>query len=66
MSAYIIRRVLFMIPKIFAILVAVFVIVQFAPGGPVARAIQAFRQQRRHHVRVSGGTLLAGGCRRTD
>jgi microcin C transport system permease protein len=39
MSTYIIRRVLFMIPKIFAILAAVFVIVQFAPGGPVARVI---------------------------
>jgi microcin C transport system permease protein len=39
MSAYIVRRILFTIPKIFGILLVLFVIVQFAPGGPVARVI---------------------------
>jgi microcin C transport system permease protein len=35
MSAYIIRRILFMIPTIFGIMLVAFVVVQFAPGGPV-------------------------------
>jgi len=39
MSAYIIRRTLLTIPKIFGILLMVFVFVQFAPGGPAARII---------------------------
>jgi microcin C transport system permease protein len=39
MSAYILRRVLFMIPTIFGIMLVSFVVVQFAPGGPVERVI---------------------------
>ena len=39
MTAYIIRRVLFMIPTIFGIMLVSFVVVQFAPGGPVERVI---------------------------
>jgi microcin C transport system permease protein len=39
MSAYIIRRILFMIPTLFGILLVSFVVVQFAPGGPVERVI---------------------------
>jgi microcin C transport system permease protein len=39
MSAYIIRRILFMIPTIFGIMLVSFVVVQFAPGGPVERVI---------------------------
>ncbi len=39
MSAYIIRRLLLMIPTLLGILFVSFVIVQFAPGGPVERVI---------------------------
>jgi microcin C transport system permease protein len=39
MSAYIIRRLLFMIPTIFGIMLVSFVVVQFAPGGPVEHVI---------------------------
>src|SRR5215831_2445153 len=39
MSAYIIRRILFMIPTIIGIMLVSFVVVQFAPGGPVERVI---------------------------
>ncbi|HLH12298.1 MAG TPA: microcin C ABC transporter permease YejB [Methylovirgula sp.] len=39
MLAYITRRVLLMIPTIFGILLISFVIVQFAPGGPVERIL---------------------------
>ena len=39
MPAYIARRVLLMIPTLFGIMLLSFVIVQFAPGGPVERII---------------------------
>lgn len=39
MTAYIIRRVLMMIPTLFGIMVLNFVIVQAAPGGPVERMV---------------------------
>ena len=39
MSAYIIRRLLFMIPTLFGIMLVSFTVVQFAPGGPVERVI---------------------------
>src|SRR6201981_3092947 len=39
MSAYIARRILLMIPPLLGILFVSFVVVQFAPGGPVERVI---------------------------
>src|ERR1700761_7428593 len=39
MSAYILRRILFMIPTVFGIMLVSFAVVQFAPGGPVERVI---------------------------
>ena len=39
MLAYVVRRLLFIVPTLFAIMVINFVIVQFVPGGPVERLI---------------------------
>ncbi|MBR9885960.1 MAG: microcin ABC transporter permease, partial [Oceanospirillales bacterium] len=39
MAAYIFRRLLLMIPTLFGILLLNFLIVQFAPGGPVEQTI---------------------------
>jgi microcin C transport system permease protein len=39
MTAYIIRRLLLMIPTLLGIMLVSFVVVQFAPGGPVERVI---------------------------
>src|ERR1043166_2625065 len=39
MTAYLIRRILFMIPTLFGIMLVSFLVVQFAPGGPVERVI---------------------------
>jgi len=39
MTAYIIRRLLLMVPTLFGIMFVSFVVVQFAPGGPVERII---------------------------
>jgi microcin C transport system permease protein len=56
MLAYILRRILLMIPTIFGILLISFVVVQFAPGGPVERIIaqlQGFDQGAT--ARIGGG-----------
>src|ERR1700753_1430356 len=39
MGAYIARRILLMVPTLLGILFVSFVVVQFAPGGPVERVI---------------------------
>src|SRR6266545_6270738 len=39
MTAYLIRRLLLMIPTLLGIMLVSFVVVQFAPGGPVERVI---------------------------
>lgn len=39
MGAYIVRRLLLMIPTLLAIMVINFVIIQIAPGGPVEQVI---------------------------
>lgn len=39
MAAYIIRRLLLIIPTIFGIMLVSFAVIQFAPGGPVERVI---------------------------
>src|SRR5579872_4186480 len=56
MSAYIIRRVLLMIPTLFGIMLVAFVVVQFAPGGPVERVIaQLSGSDTGATSRISGG-----------
>jgi ABC-type microcin C transport system permease subunit YejB len=42
MTAYIARRILFMIPTIFGIMLVSFVVVQFAPGAPIPAPRRAF------------------------
>jgi microcin C transport system permease protein len=57
MAAYIIRRILFMIPTIFGIMLVSFVVVQFAPGGPVERVIAQLRGSDTGAVsRISGSS----------
>src|ERR1700712_2920761 len=50
MGAYILRRLLLMIPTIFGIMAISFVVVQFAPGGPVEQMI----------AKISGTAVMAG------
>jgi microcin C transport system permease protein len=57
MTAYIARRILFMIPTIFGIMLVSFVVVQFAPGGPVERVIaQLSGSDTGATSRISGST----------
>jgi len=56
MIAYAIRRLLLMIPTVFAIMVVNFLIVQAAPGGPIQQMIAKLRgNQISATERVSGG-----------
>jgi len=56
MSAYIARRLLLMIPTLLGILFVSFVVVQFAPGGPVERVIaQLSGADTGGTSRISGG-----------
>src|SRR5215203_6499905 len=63
MLAYIARRVLLMIPTILGIMLISFVLVQFAPGGPVERIIAQLQGQDSGATsRISGGGGdMAGG-----
>jgi microcin C transport system permease protein len=54
MIAYIVRRVLLMIPTLFGIMLITFVTVQFAPGGPVERIIAQLSGADSGGSRVSG------------
>lgn len=44
MGAYILRRLLLMIPTIVGIMAISFAVVQFAPGGPVEQVISEDRK----------------------
>ncbi|CAN7521111.1 microcin C ABC transporter permease YejB [Rhizobium rhizogenes] len=61
MGAYILRRLLLMIPTIVGIMAISFTIVQFAPGGPVEQMIaQLTGQADNANGRLSGGGDMLG------
>ena len=56
MGAYILRRILLIIPTMFGIMAISFAVVQFAPGGPVERVIaQLTGSDVSATARISGG-----------
>ena len=55
MAYYIIKRLLFMIPTLFGMLLMAFAIIQFAPGGPVEQIVARLQG----HAGANGG--LGGG-----
>src|SRR3546814_11788062 len=56
MLAYIIRRILLMIPTLFGIMLLTFVIVQFAPVGPIEQVIAQIQGTAQDATaRFSGG-----------
>src|ERR1700727_2486044 len=57
MTAYIARRIFLMVPTLLGILFVSFVVVQFAPGGPVERVIaQLSGADTGGTSRISGGS----------
>mgnify|MGYP007122178756 CR=1 FL=1 len=69
MTAYILRRLLLMIPTLFGIMAISFIVVQFAPGGPVEQVIAKLSGTavdaavRRRFVAAPGGARPAAPCR---
>lgn len=64
MAAYILRRLLLMIPTLLGIMAVSFVVVQFAPGGPVERVIaqiQGTEVSATARIGGGGGGEVAGG-----
>ncbi|TIT39003.1 MAG: microcin ABC transporter permease, partial [Mesorhizobium sp.] len=60
MGAYILRRILLMIPTLFGIMAISFAVIQFAPGGPVEQVIARLTHQGGTD-RLGGGGGDAGG-----
>lgn len=55
MGAYILRRLLLMIPTLFGIMLLSFVVIQFAPGGPVEQVIADLTGQNGGADQLNGG-----------
>ena len=55
MAAYILRRILLMIPTLFGIMVINFAVIQFAPGGPVERIVSQLTDPTSATDRFTGG-----------
>ena len=68
MLNYIARRLALMVPTLFGILLISFVIVQFAPGGPVERVISQLQNPNSGGAadRVGGGAGGDAGAQAMD
>jgi microcin C transport system permease protein len=55
MGAYILRRLLLMIPTLLGIMLISFIVIQFAPGGPVEQVIARISGEAGSMDRISGG-----------
>jgi microcin C transport system permease protein len=60
MGAYILRRLLLIVPTLFGILLVNFILVQFMPGGPIEQVIAELESQTSATDRISGGGGDAG------
>jgi microcin C transport system permease protein len=63
MAAYLARRILLMIPTLLGIMLVSFVVVQFAPGGPVERVIAQITGSGDATSRISGSQSGDFGAR---
>jgi microcin C transport system permease protein len=55
MGAYILRRLLLIVPTLFGILLINFLLVQFMPGGPIEQIISQLEEQSSALDRIAGG-----------
>jgi len=60
MGAYILRRLLLMIPTLLGIMIINFALVQFVPGGPVEQILSQLDQQTSATDRIAGGGSEVG------
>jgi microcin C transport system permease protein len=62
MTAYLIRRLLLVIPTLFGIIAINFVVVQFAPGGPIEQMMAELRGKGDLSSRLGSATSEFGGA----
>ena len=63
MLAYILKRLLLMIPTLFGVMLITFAIIQFVPGGPVEQLVQELKGRGQGgEVSVSGPPLYRGAA----
>jgi microcin C transport system permease protein len=55
MTAYLLRRIMLLVPTLFGIITINFVVVQFAPGGPVEQMIAELKGHGQATGRITGG-----------
>lgn len=55
MGAYILRRLLLMIPTLLGIMIINFALVQFLPGGPIEQILAQLEEETSATARISGG-----------
>ncbi len=64
MAAYLLKRLALIVPTLFGIMLVSFVVIQFAPGGPVERIIaqiQGHDASMTGRITGGGGDGMAGG-----
>ncbi len=61
MAAYILRRLLLMIPTLIGVVTLTFVVTQFVPGGPVEQMMSQLRHGATHGGEAGGGGGYHGG-----
>ncbi len=66
MAAYIIRRILLMIPTLFGIMLTTFIVTQFVPGGPVERLIAQIEGHGSGGAEVRSTPTLYQGAKGLD
>ena len=55
MGAYILKRILLMIPTLVGVMLLTFLVVQFVPGGPIEQIISKLENQGDATSRLGGG-----------
>jgi microcin C transport system permease protein len=68
MTAYILRRILLMIPTLFGIMLVTFIVTQFVPGGPVERLIAEIEGHAKTggEIRVKRDSTMYQGAKGLD
>ncbi|HUJ74757.1 MAG TPA: microcin ABC transporter permease, partial [bacterium] len=61
MAAYLVKRILLMIPTLFGIILITFLVLQLVPGGPVERMLAQLRQGQQGSEAGSLGLGALGG-----
>jgi microcin C transport system permease protein len=66
MGAYILRRLLLIVPTLFGILLINFLLVQFMPGGPIEQIIAELNEEGSATDRITGGGSEAGASGQSE